>query len=256
MRVVLSVVALAVAASALVMASLSGGGERQGQGSDEVARLKVRVSALERGEERVSALERRMTDLQKRLDRVLAEVADMRAAVASYRERSSPKSETSPSRSRAGNAGSAARAAMSGQTFRRVVHRVVKEELQKYFEEQLEDARRQYKTLYAAEEWEKKEFGNLARLVHAVGEKLGLGREQKRAYFQILKRFCKELDKFQGRLSSRTKDWIEIHRKMEAKRKELLERMRSEVESLLDPQQCAKYRKLIEEKDSFFQQFP
>ena len=224
MRTVLSVVALVVAVFALGMVFLGGGGERQSQGSDEVARLKVRISALERG----------VTDLRSGLDEVSAQLEEMRAAAVSCSQQSSQKPETSPSQASATNPPSAAEAVPQER-----LREIVKEEVRRYYK----DLRRKGKP----EEWEKKEFGKIAWLVHRVGEDLGLSKEQKRAYFQVLRRFRERRNEVYRRWWAAAgghpdKRTVKL---MEEEIEKLLEQARREVESLLDPQQCAKYRELI-----------
>ena len=231
MRAVLSVVALVVAVFALAMVFLSGSGERQqSQASDEVARLKARFSVLERG----------VTDLRSRLDEVSAELADMRSAVASRPRQPSQKPETSSPKPSTTNPPSA-------ESIRNLVRKYVTEEIQRYQEEQ--------RKRYEPEGWEKREFGNLALDVYRRGKKLGLSREQKRAYYQILKRFYKDLRELWSRTRSQTRNELEAIRKMREEREKLLEQARREVMSLLDAQQRAKYRELIK-KDNLFKWFP
>ena len=232
MRLVLPIVALVVAVFALAMAFVSPGGRQQSQGSDELARLKVRVSVLER----------RMTDLQSGLDEVSAQLEEMRAAAVSCSQQSSQKPETSPSQASATNPPSAAEAVPQER-----LREIVKEEVRRYYK----DLRRKGKP----EEWEKKEFGKIAWLVHRVGEDLGLSKEQKRAYFQVLKRFHKDLRELWRRVRSQARNELEATERMREERKRLLEQARREVESLLDPQQCAKYRELIK-RDNLFRWFP
>ncbi|RKY15411.1 MAG: hypothetical protein DRP63_06970 [Planctomycetota bacterium] len=236
MRVALSVVALVVAVFALGMAFLSGGGEQQNQGSDEVARLKAGVSALER----------RMADLRSGLDEVLAELADMRAAAtAAHPQQPSQKPETSPPKPSTTSSPSAAQPPLSNESLRKMV----REEIQRYQEER----RKQY----APEKWENKEFGSFAWMIHHIGEKLGLSREQKRAYFQVIKRFYKGLGEVWKRIRSemRGASYSEIRKAVRERQKEVLEQARREVESLLTPQQRAKYRELIE-KDPYLRNHP
>ena len=235
MRSALSVVALVVAVSALAMASLSGSGEQRDQGSDEVARLKARVSALERV----------MTDLRGGLDEVSAQLADMRAAAASHPQQPPRKPEISPPQPSNTDSSPAAQSPLSAHN----LHKIVREEIRRYHKEQRKP--------HLPEKWERKEFGNLAELVHQVGEKLGLSKEQRRAYFQILKRFSKQLveawKKIRAEMGNASYDEVwKVHRE---ERKKILEQMRGEVESLLDPQQRAKYRELIE-KDPFLRHHP
>ena len=229
MRAVLPVVALVVAVVALAMTFLSGGGEQQSQGSDEVARLKAGVSTLER----------RMSELRSGLDEVSAQLEDMRAAAASRPQQPSQKPETSspePSTS-----------STPTESVRDLVRKYVTEEIQRYQEEQ--------RKRYEPERWEKKEFGNLARDVYRRGKKLGLSREQKRAYYQILKRFYNDLRELWGRIRSQTRNELEAIRKMREEREKILEQARREVMSLLDAQQRAKYRELIK-KDNLFKWYP
>jgi len=217
------------------MAFLSGGGERRSQGSDEVARVKVRVSALERG----------VTDLRGGLDEMLAQLADMRAAATAAHPQQPPReTETSPPQHSNTDSPPAAQAPLSADNLRKIV----REEIRRYHEER----RKQHEP----EEWEKKEFGNKAWIVHRIGAKLGLSKEQKRAYFQILKRFVKQVRELWSRMISETGDRYEVEKRMEAERKRLLEEAREEVESLLTPQQRTKYRELIKNDRLFRRWFP
>ena len=231
MRAVLPVVALVVAVFALAMVFLSGSGERQqSQASDEVARLKARFSVLERG----------VTDLRSRLDEVSAELADMRSAVASRPRQPSQKPETSSPKPSTTNPPSA-------ESIRNLVRKYVTEEIRRYHEEQ----RKQREPA----EWEKKEFGNLARDVYRRGKKLGLSKEQKRAYFEILKRFYKDLRELWNRIRSQTRNELEAVKRMREEREKILEQARREVILLLDTQQRAKYRELIK-KDPYLRHNP
>ena len=243
MRVVLSVVALVVAVFALAMTFLSGGGEQQGQGSDEVARLKVRVSALERG----------VTDLRSGLDEVSAGLADMRAAVASRSQQSSQKPETSPSQASPTKPPSTARSAPSDEWLREVV----REEIRRYYEDLRKGGSRGPKERQP-EDWERKEFGSWAGAVHYLGEKLGLSKEQKRAYFQVLERFRKQRKEVLDRIKSATGGYYDKRTTelIEEEWRKILEQARREVESLLTPQQCTKYRELIEKKDPYMRRHP
>ena len=237
MRFVLPVVALVVAVVALAMAFSRGGGEQQSQGSDEVARLKVQVSALER----------RMADLRGGLDEVSAQLEDMRAAVPSRSRQPSQKPETSPSQPSATSPSSTAQPSLSAERLREIV----KEEIQRYHRER----RKRHEE---PEEWEKKEFGRYAWIIYRVGNKLGLSKEQKRAYFEILKRFSKQVGEMWRKIRSemRGASYAEIRKAGKERRKEILERARREVESLLDPQQRAKYRELLEKNDPLFRGVP
>ena len=235
MRLVLPIVALVVAVFALAMAFVSPGGRQQSQGSDELARLKVRVSVLER----------RMTDLQSGLDEVSAQLEDMRAAVASRPQQPPRKTETSSPQPSNTDSPPAAQPPLSDDSLRKIV----REEIRRYHEER--------RRRYVPEDWEKKEFGYLASVIHNTGEKLGLSKEQKRAYFQILKRFYKQVGELWRKVRSEMRDasYSEMSRMVREERKNLLEQARREVESLLTPQQCAKYRELIK-KDPYLRHSP
>ena len=241
MRILLSVVALVVAVFALAKVLLSGGGEQHSQGSDELARLKVRVSALER----------RMTDLRSALDEASAELADMRAAVASHQQQPSQKPEPSPPQASTTSSPSAAQT-VPDESFREVV----RQEIRRYYED-LRKRRSKWRKKRQPEDWERKEFGDLASVIHRVGEKLGLSREQKRAYFQITKRFREQVAELWSKIkaemgnTSGRRTW----ERFRPERQRLVEQTRGEVESLLDPQQRAKYRELIRE-DAYLQYNP
>ena len=241
MRVVLSVVALVVAVSALAMVSLSGSGEQQSQNSDEIARLKVRVSALERG----------ATALRRGLDEVSAQLAEMRAAAVSRPRQPSRKPETSPSQPSATSPPSAAQP-VPHESFREVVRK----EIRRYYED-LRKSRTERRKKHQPEDWERKEFGDHARVIHRIGEKLGLSREQRRAYFQITKRFREQVAELWSRIKAEmgNASWHKKWERFRPERQRLVEQVRGEVESLLDLQQRAKYRELIE-KDPYLRHNP
>jgi len=238
MRLGFSVAAFVIAVAALVMTLLNQQAARKASLDDKTARLMSEITRLKR----------QVGDLSSWLDEVSAELADMRASAAPQHPQQPPQKphpQTSPPQTSATNPPPISQATSPDESLRKIV----REEIRKYYEERHKQ--------HMPQDWERKEFGNLAYLIHHIGEKLGLSAQQKRAYFQIIKRFNKQVQELWSRIKAEmgNASYREKARRFGEERKRLLEQAREEVDALLTPQQRAKHHQLMK-KDSLLRYYP
>jgi len=96
-------------------------------------------------------------------------------------------------------------------------------------------------------DWEKDAFGNLVLWVHRTAVKVGMTREQKLRYYQILKVFRQRLRQLEQAIDAGMKhlSWDERRQIYRKELEELTRQTRGEVLTILTPEQQERYRRMF-----------
>ena len=211
------------------------------------------------GGERIDSLEMAMLELQQRIERLNSSVEALEGELAILGERigqapvahgASPPRREAEEPEPAGERENDTPVADTGETGR--LRKIVRQEIERAEEERkkrLEEERKASKP----EEWETKEFGNLAWQVHSTGTKLGLSDEQKRQYHEIIKDNQAATSSLWQELRGKfpDSDWRQLSNAYRERSKELMKDARDQVSRILDKKQRQEYKKLCDESQWF-----
>ncbi|TET31588.1 MAG: hypothetical protein E3J72_21995 [Planctomycetota bacterium] len=238
------VVIPAIATLALVLFLVAG--NRSAADSSESARIETLESEIRN-------IRRQINELGK-----VDEITGERAAVSDE-----PGSQSEPDRPggsgaapepacKEGFGGNAEKPITAPRTESEHFRQIIREEIRNMEEEKKKKLAQQRKAMQP-EEWEKKEFGNLAVTVRRMGLHLGLTDNQKRQYYTIMK---EDGDSIQG-LYVGLKDQNpgierkELNRMYRERMGELRNYARDLVTGILNAGQREKYEKLCKENEWF-----